>query len=188
MDDTEKGVIVMSGASKKEYLEKIRWRYRHSGKGGKGRILDEFCAVCDYERKYAIKLLGQKRVRVLKRPGPKPKYGPQVFAVLKAIWLACDQMCSTRLKAALRLWLPYYEQSHGVLESDLREKLLRLSRGTIDRLLKPVRVKYRGKGLSGTKPGSLLKNQIPIRTDNWDIMIPGFMEADRDCNTNCVNA
>ena len=107
MDDTEKGVIVMSGASKKEYLEKIRWRYRHSGKGGKGRILDEFCAVCDYERKYAIKLLGQKRVRVLKRPGPKPKYGPQVFAVLKAIWLACDQMCSTRLKAALRLWLPY---------------------------------------------------------------------------------
>ncbi len=168
----------MCGASKKEYLEKIRWRYRHSGKRGKSKILDEFCAVCSYERKYAIKLLGRNRSRVLKRPGPKPKYGAEVLVVLKRIWLAADQMCSKRLKSALELWLPYYEQSYGFLELDLREKLLRLSRGTIDRLLKPVRIKYRGNGLCGTKPGSLLKNQIPIRTDNWDIMTPGFMEAD----------
>lgn len=168
----------MCGASKKEYLEKIRWRYRHSGKRGKSKILDEFCAVCSYERKYAIKLLGRNRSRILKRPGPKPKYGAEVLVVLKTIWLAADQMCSKRLKSALELWLPYYEQSYGVLELDLREKLLQLSRGTIDRLLKAVRVKYRGKGLCGTKPGSLLKNQIPIRTDNWDIMTPGFMEAD----------
>ncbi len=47
----------MSGNSKREYLEKIRWRYGHSGKRGKGRILDEFCQVCGHERKYAIKLL-----------------------------------------------------------------------------------------------------------------------------------
>ncbi len=144
----------MCGTSKKEYLEKIRWRYRHSGKRGKGKILDEFCEVCSYERKYAIKLLGRKKERVLKRSGPKPKYGPEVLVVLKAIWLAADQMCSKRLKAAWVLWLPYYERNHGALELQLREKLLALSRGTIDRLL---------------------KNQIPIRTDNWDIKTPGFM-------------
>ncbi len=168
----------MCGTSKKEYLEKISWRYRHRGKRGKGKILDEFCEVCSYERKYAIKLLGRKKNRILKRPGPKAKYGSEVLMVLKGIWLAADQMCSTRLKAALVLWLPYYEASYGVLALDLREKMLALSRGTIDRLLKPVRVKYRGKGLSGTKPGSLLKNQIPLCTDNWDIKTPGFMEAD----------
>lgn len=87
-------------------------------------------------------------------------------------------MRSKRLKAALALWLPYYEANYGSLELQLRKKLLALSRGTIDRLLKPIRIKYRGKGLSGTKPGSLLKNQIPIRADNWDIKTPGFMEAD----------
>ena len=168
----------MCGTSKKEYLEKIRWRYRHSGKRRKSKILDEFCEVCGYERKYAIKLLGGRKKKALRRPGPKSKYGTEVLAVLKVIWLAADQMCSKRLKAALVLWLPYYETSYGTLELELRAKLLAISRGTIDRLLKPIRVKFRGKGLGGTKPGSLLKNQIPIRTDNWDIKTPGFMEAD----------
>ncbi len=52
-----------------------------------------------------------------------------------------------------------------------------ISPASIDRLLKPIRVQH-PKGLSGTKPGTLLKNQIPIRTTHWDITLPGFMEAD----------
>ena len=94
----------MSGNSKKEYWEKIRWRYRRSGRLGKGRILDEFCQVCGYERKYAIKLLNRRKARPLRRPGPKPHYGKTEVAVLRQIWLAADQMCSKRLKAALPLW------------------------------------------------------------------------------------
>lgn len=168
----------MSGNSKKEYLERIRWRYRRSGKARKGRILDEFCEVCGYERKYGIKLLNQRKARRLRRPGPKRYYGKMEIAVLRQIWLAADQMCSKRLKAALPLWLPYYEGSHGELGLETRSKILKLSASTIDRLLAPIRVRYRGKGLGGTKPGSLLKIQIPIRTDNWDIQVPGFMEAD----------
>lgn len=168
----------MSGNSKKEYWEKIRWRYRRSGRLGKGRILDEFCQVCGYERKYAIKLLNRRKAHTLRRPGPKPHYGKTEVAVLRQIWLAADQMCSKRLKAALPLWLPYYEGHHGELGLEIRTKILKLSASTMDRLLAPIRVKYRGKGMGGTKPGSLLKTQIPIRTDNWDIQVPGFMEAD----------
>lgn len=168
----------MSGKSKREYLEKIRWRYQHSGKRRKSLILDEFCQVCGYERKYAIKLLGRDKPWGRKRPGPKRRYGADVVEALKVIWLAADRMCSKRLKAVLGLWLRYYEKNHGALQPKLRQKLLDLSAATMDRLLASIRVKYCGKGLSGTKPGSLLKNQIAIRTDNWDIHQPGFLEAD----------
>lgn len=168
----------MSGKSKREYLEKILWRYRRRGKKGKGRILDEFCAVCGYERKYAIKLLRRGKKKGGKRPGPKSRYGEEERKILKVIWLATDQMCSKRLKAAMALWLPYYERREGELRSEVRKRLLEMSASTMDRLLASVRVRYRGKGLCGTKPGSLLKHHIPIRTDNWDIQVAGYMEAD----------
>lgn len=168
----------MSGKSKREYLAKILWRYHRSKKRAKGRILDEFCQVCGYQRKYALRLLRKGKHKRLQRPGPKPRYGLVEAALLKIIWLATDQMCSKRLRAALPLWLPYYEASQGAIGVEARTRMLELSAATMDRLLAPIRVKYRGKGLSGTKPGSLLKNQIPIRTDNWDIKVPGFMEAD----------
>jgi hypothetical protein len=87
-------------------------------------------------------------------------------------------MCSKRLKAALPVWLPFYEQKLGKLTERVRKNLLRISPATIDRLLKKTRARYPGKGLCGTRPGRLLKVQIPIRTDNHDIDRPGFLEAD----------
>ncbi len=102
----------------------------------------------------------------------------RVFEPLKALWLACEQLCSKRLKAALPLWLPFYEAEQGALEESVRRKLLRISAATIDRLLKKERARYRGKGLCGTRPGRRLKQQIPIRTDNDDVDRPGFLEAD----------
>jgi hypothetical protein len=102
-----------------------------------------------------------------------------VLAPLKAIWLACEQICSKRLKAALALWLPFYEQEHGAaLPEPTRQKLLQMSAASIDRLLKKERARYPGKGLCGTRPGGLLKHQIPIRTDNDDVDRPGYLEAD----------
>jgi len=74
--------------------------------------------------------------------------------------------------------MPFYEQEYGKLPEEVKNKLLLISPATIDRLLKPSKIKYKRKGLCGTKPGSLLKNQIPIRTSNWDITKPGFCEAD----------
>jgi len=87
-------------------------------------------------------------------------------------------MCSKKLKAAIPLWLPFYETTYEPLTTETQNKLLSISAATIDRLLSPVRLKHGRKGLSGTKPGSLLKNQIPIRTHHWDVSQPGFMEAD----------
>jgi hypothetical protein len=169
----------MSHDEKQVYLEAIRRRYRKSGKEKKAKILDEFCAVCQYNRKYAIRLLRRRRLKKYHKPGRKPRYeAGLLLASLKAIWFATDQMCSKRLKQALREWLPHYEGEAGLLDDGVRGQLLSLSASTIDRFLKPLRVKWPRKGLSGTKPGRLLKNQIPVKTHNWDVSQPGFLEAD----------
>ena len=164
--------------SKREYLLAIWERYQRVGRRFKSKILDEFCAVCGYTRKYAIGLLSRKPRRRQRKPGPRRRYDGQVLEPLKVIWLAAEQMCSKRLKAALPLWLPFYEQEHGPLVEAVRKKLLQISAASIDRLLKKERARYRGKGLCGTRPGGLLKHQIPIRTDNDDVDRPGFLEAD----------
>jgi hypothetical protein len=164
--------------SKREYLLAIWERYQRVGRRFKSKILDEFCAVCGYTRKYAIGLLSHKPRRGARKPGPRRRYDAGVLEPLKAIWLAAEQLCSKRLKAALPLWLPFYEQEHGPLAEPVRKKLLQISAASIDRLLKKERARYGGKGLGGTRPGGLLKHQIPIRTDNDDVDRPGFLEAD----------
>jgi hypothetical protein len=164
--------------SKREYLLAIWDRYQRVGRRFKSKILDEFCAVCGYTRKYAIGLLKRQPRQRRKKPGPRRQYDGSVLAPLKVIWLACEQMCSKRLKVALALWLPFYEQEYGALAEPVRQKLLRMSAATIDRLLKPARARYPGKGLCGTRPGGRLKHQIPIRTDNDDVDRPGYLEAD----------
>lgn len=168
----------MGQKSKREYLLAIWARYQRVGRRFKSKILDEFCSVCGYSRKYAIGLLRRKPVERTRKRGPRPKYDGQVLKPLKAIWLAAEQMCSKRLKAALPLWLPFYEQRHGDLSSEIRTKLLKISPASIDRLLKKVRARYPGKGLCSTRPGGLLKHHIPIRTDNHDAVRPGFLEVD----------
>jgi hypothetical protein len=168
----------MSTQSKHEYLTAIRDRYHRVGRRFKSKILDEFCAVCGYARKYAIRLLARNARPARRRPGPKPKYDARLRAILKTIWLATDQLCSKRLQPALRLWLPYYEQLHGPLPRRLRRKLGSISPATIDRLLRPLRARYRGKGLSGSRPNRWLRQHIPIRTRADDITQPGFLEVD----------
>ncbi len=97
---------------------------------------------------------------------------------MKKIWLSANLPCSKRLKAVLPLWLPGYVQEYGGLPTEVTEALIAISPATIDRLLKPVRVKYKGRSRSTTKPGTLLRKQIPIKTNQWDESHPGFLEAD----------
>jgi hypothetical protein len=169
----------MVKSARREYLETIRKRYRKACKKDKKPILDEFCTNCAYHRKYAIRLLGQRpRLRV-KKPGAKPVYdSAALLTPLKRIWFATDQMCSKKLKAAISLWLPHYEQEYGALQESVKAQLLCVSPRSIDRLLKPVRAQSVRRGLCGTRPGTLLKNQICIRTEHWDVTRPGFVEAD----------
>jgi len=171
----------MGKNERKSYLLAIKKRYKKACKGDKKLILNEFCEVCGFNRKYAIRLLNTKKQIIKKRLKPGPKvvyYEPELLNALKTIWLVTDQMCSKRLVAALPLWLPFYEKNHTKLSEQSIKKLNEISASTIDRLLKPTRIKYSSKGMTGTKPGRLLRNQIPIRTDTWDISEPGFMEAD----------
>jgi len=170
----------MGKNERQAYLKAIQLRYQRARKKAKVTILDEFSCVCGYNRKYAIRLLNQcTKARKKRRSGPRPIYASAEFlTALKHIWFASDQMCSKKLKAAIPLWLPFYATAYKALTPETQDKLLSISAATIDRVLRPVRVTYGRKGLSGTRPGSLLKNQIPIRTDFWDVTEPGFMEAD----------
>ena len=170
----------MGKNERQAYLKAIRSRYRRTGKKAKAAILDEFCAVCGYHRKYAIRLLSRRgKARPPGRPGRKPRYAaPELLMALKRLWFASDQMCSTKLKAAFPLWLPHYATVYPALTAETQAQLRSISAATIDRLLQPVRVVHPRRGLGGTRPGSLLKNQIPIRTHFWDVAQPGFMEAD----------
>ena len=142
-------------------------------------MLDELCKDYQYERKYAIKLLGGKLPAASGRPKPGPERPYAVIEpVVRAIWLAAEQPCGKRLAPALTLWLPHYERHHGRVSDRQRQLLRAVSSATLDRLLAPARAAHPLRGLSGTKPGSLLRTEIPIRTDNWDITRPGFLAAD----------
>ena len=170
----------MTKQEKRTYFEAIQARYRRVKKSSKTTILNEFCEVCGYSRKYALRLLNAprfKRKRIARKSGPVSRYDtPELVTALRSIWMASDQLCSKRLREALPLWLPHY--AFDKLPEDAYALLKVISAATIDRLLKPVRAEYKRKGLSGTKPGTLLKKHIPIQAGVWNVTEPGFMEAD----------
>ena len=172
----------MSPRSKKEYIETIYLRYRNASRTQKALILDEFCATLGYHRKHAIRVLRKfKRFRKTKtkRPGHAPLYShPSILKPLKKIWLAANLPCSKRLKIILPLWIPGYIQSFGPLPPEVLNALSHISPATIDRILSPTRIHYKKRGRSTTKPGTLLRNQIPIKTNQWNESRPGFLEAD----------
>lgn len=172
----------MSPKSKKEYIEAIYLRYKNASRSEKTAILNECLEVCGYHRKHAIRIL--RKYKRFNKPKPKKRGKPNVYKndailkPLKRIWLAANLPCSKRLKAIIPLWLQGYEQQFGILPSEAAKSLLAISPATIDRLLNPVRVQYKKRGRSTTKPGTLLKKQIPIQTNQWDEARPGFLEAD----------
>ncbi len=172
----------MSPRSKREYREAVHWRYKNATRHEKTAILDEFCATCGCHRKHAIRVLRRFKRFTKPKPkkrGPKPVYRKdEVINPLKRIWLAANLPCSKRLKAILPIWLPGYDQQFGNLPPEVTKALLDISPATIDRLLAPTRIQYKKRGRSTTKPGTLLRKQIPIQTNQWDESKPGFLEAD----------
>ena len=167
-------------SAKREALARIHGRYSRAGRPHKTLILDEFCAICGYHRKAALRLLNRPlRLTPPKRSGPKLLYDPAlVVPVLKAIWLASDQLCSKLLQAALPQWLDHHERRSAPLPEAFRKKLLGISPAQIDRLLRLVRVQHPKKGLSATRPGTLLRHQVPTRGGPPDTSRPGSVEAD----------
>lgn len=168
----------MSKQSREDYYKTVVRRYRNSDKKTKSQLLDEFCEVCGYNRKYAIRKLNtRKRNYNRKRPGrPKRYKDPILLDVLFYLWEKQNLPCSKRLKAAMPLWLPFYNQRP--LSQKIKTQLLEMSPATIDRLMIKMRKKIGKLGLATTKPGSILKSHIPVKTNQWDESRPGYLESD----------
>ncbi len=169
----------MGQKSKWEYLKAIYTRYRKVSKKLRCQILNEFCQVCGYHRKYAIRLLNGPAPQkpTARRKTRSPSYPAKVISVLSVIWEAAGYPCSQRLKALLPLWLPWAQKRFS-LSAQLQKQLLSISPSTIDRRLKAKRRLLKKRLYGRTKPGTLLKHHIPIKTDSWNVTAPGFTETD----------
>ena len=173
----------MSLKSKRELLETVQPRYLKANKVEKQKMLDEFTAATGYHRKHAIRVLKNQR-QVQNHPKGKTKtfktiYTGEVAAVLEQVWEIYGRICSKRLQPFLPEAIKVLERCQEIkISSQSKELLLRISSASMDRCLQPIRIQSRH-GLSTTKPGSLLKNLIPVRTfTEWDQERPGFMEID----------
>lgn len=165
-----------------DYLKQIHHRYQKSNNTNKTKILDEFCKVCGYVRKYAIRKLNSPLPDDHTPPTATPrirkkKYLKETISMLEIIWKATDYLCSVRLYAAIPIWLPHLKDQYH-LSDTVKKQLLSVSPSTIDRSLKDKKLKLKRKLYGSTKPGSLLKQQIPVKTDRWDTKEPGFTETD----------
>jgi len=172
---------------RKTVTKETREKYGRASKKGKGRILDWFCELTGYNRCYAARVLRDRGAAARRRrggrrkgAGRRRKYGEEVLGPLKKVWAVADGMCGKRLAAIMAEMIRKLERFGEIrVEDKVRSLLAEMSASTIDRLLAPERKRMRLKGRSGTKPGSLLKGQIPIRTfAEWDQKVPGFFEVD----------
>ena len=169
-------------------------KYRRATKGKKKAMLDQLVEDAGYNRHYAAWLLRNHGRRVQVRAGlvvegsarvrptrtGKCTYGEEVRAALEKLWVMFDYVCGKRLAAILPEVVPKLVALKELrVKKSVQRQLLIISASTIDRLLKPLRDKHTFKCRSRTKPGTLLKHQIPIRTfADWDDVRPGFFEMD----------
>jgi len=177
--------------------------YKRATKKQKGAILDTLTELTGYNRCYAARVLRQRARYVIlgrgvvkgvkvtlvedertkrkkKRRKRKRTYGKDVLVALQKVWVVCDGICGKRLAPYLAEIVPTLERlGELTLDKVTRRKLIGISPATIDRMLAPARKRYQLRARSQTKPGTLLKHQIPIRTfGDWDEQRPGFIEVD----------
>src|SRR3989304_2708302 len=172
------GGSMVSRTSRLEYLRTIQARYEGAGKEEKHRMLNEFCKVTRYQRKYALRLLnGPRPAATPQTRRRRPTYPEAGTRALAFIWKAAGYPWSVRLKALLPLWLPR-AQEHLRLPPEVVRQVLRISPRQMDRRLKGHKRQMKKRLYGRTKPGTLLKHPIPLRTDPWGVTAPGWAEVD----------
>ena len=169
----------MNQVTRKQVLAKLRRRYKTAGAEHKRKLLDQAVQLLGYHRKSAIRSL--RAVAVVPSPviltGRPVSYEPSLLVPwLRPIWQATDYACGRRLVAMLPEWIPAYEQHERRMPGEVRDKLLLASGRTLDRLLEPLRGQDTGRSL--TRPGTLLRQQIPIRGSFWEEGKAGWLEVD----------
>jgi transposase InsO family protein len=169
-------------AQRRAITETTATRYQQAGKRAKSRILDELCANTGWHRNHARKALKaalQPKIVVARSPRPV-KYGPDVIAALTVCWTVLGMPAGKRLAPMLGELVAVLRHFGELsIDADTAKLLSSMSAATIDRRLADQRASYPLRGRVGTKPGSLLKSQIPVRTwAQWDDARPGFVEID----------
>lgn len=168
----------MTTRFKMDYIKKIYQRYHKSSRQAKRQILDEFCKVCDYNRKYAIRVLNAPlKSKPKSRPRRNSTYSEKTINIVESIWKYSGYLWSYRLKSVLSSWMPW-AKLHFDITPEIEKQLLSISPATIDRRLKDKKRRLKKSIYRSTRPGTLLKRSIPIKTDNWDVNKPGFLEID----------
>jgi hypothetical protein len=184
-----KGTVAVSLQMKEKQAitKEVATRYCRAKKKEKVKMLDELVATTGYNRSYATRALRLAlKVPVKSKASPKRRrrrerlYDDKVVAAVTKVWVTLDMPCGKRLGPYLKTIVPILEGFNELdLDNDTRDKLISMSAATIDRLMKAERRRIDLKRRSGTKPGSLLKHQIPVRTFcDWDEDKPGFLEID----------
>ena len=171
----------MTRGSIREYTEAVQGRYLRASKKEKGQILDEFTKVTACHRKAAIRLLHrEKQSRTNKKHGRPRQYGIAAAEALRVAWEATDRLCSKRLHPFLPELVKILRRNgEQTITAEIEAALCRMSPATIDRLLRPYRKLGGRHPFATTKPGSLLKRAIPIKTfADWRDDHPGFLEVD----------
>ena len=170
-------------ASRHDLARALAPRYVHASGREKGQLLDEFCAITGYTRKHALVLLSHPPAeqRVDERRGRPPSYGPAEVALLRVCWSATDGICSKRLAPFLPELLERLRRWQALrhISAETIERVVHMSPVTIDRALASSRDGLPKRGLSTTRPGTLLKHQVAIKTfADWTEALPGFVEVD----------
>ena len=160
-------------------IEVLKYRYRHFSKKQKGEVLEELEKQFSVDRKYIVRLLSRKKGGRPKNPiktGRPSKYGdPDFQTALRKVWKITYYMCGRYLKIAMPDWLPSIEKKYGLFTADIHDRLLVISAATIDRYLRPLKSEH---GKCFTRHGSVIRSEIPVQGNIWDISIPGYIECD----------
>ena len=168
--------------TRKEIIARYEKQYMKSSKKQKGTILDNICMSTGLSRSRVKHLFSQKTMDSPKHAGRgrKPKYGPDVGQALEKIWAYMDFACGRRIVAGMGDMLDALVR-FGEIDVDAAtfRKLKEISSSTADRILKHAKERVKLKGMSTTKPGTLLKKDIPFRLGTeWDDALPGYVEID----------
>ena len=177
----------MNMHTKHELAKEVLGRYLRSTKEEKKHILDEFCANTGYGRKYAIAKLKnlQRTPRYQESIAGKHTrdrqriYDSYVSAVIEQIYEALGGIGAKRMHPLVGTMLEKGIAFGHIKTDPITEAKVRImSKGTLDRMMKKIREKHAIKGISTTRPGALLKSEIPLRVGVWEETDPGFLEID----------